>query len=87
MYKLQSILLSKAGFSLEDAVRWLVKNGFEVKKIDATEHFWRFRQLKPEILRKQGFNKIRTKEVSQHIKFILGYKDNINAPQSASISA
>lgn len=87
MYKLQSIILSKEGFSLEDAVRWLFKNGFEVKKIDATENYWRFRQLKPETLRKQGFNKIRTKEVSQHIKFILGYKDNNNAPQSASISA
>lgn len=87
MYKLQSILLSKAGFSLEDAVRWLFKNGFEVKKVDATEHFWRFRQLSPETLRKQGYNKIRTKEVAPNIKFILGYKDNNNAPQSASISA
>lgn len=87
MYKLQSVLLSKAGFSLEDAVRWLVKNGFEVKKVDATEHFWRFRQLSPETLRKQGYNKIRTKEVAPNIKFILGYKDNNNAPQSVSISA
>ena len=29
MYKLQSVLLSRQGFKLEDAVRWLVKNGFD----------------------------------------------------------
>ena len=35
MYKLQSVLFSRQGFKLEDAVNWLVKNGFDVKKIDA----------------------------------------------------
>lgn len=76
MYKLQSVLLSRQNFSLEDAVKWLFKNGFEVKKIDATQHYWRFRQLNPSKLRKEGYNSFRTKDISPHIKFIFGYKEN-----------
>ena len=81
MYKLQSVLLSRQGFKLEDAVRWLVKNGFDVKKIDATEHFWRFRQINPSLLRKEGYSKFRTKDIEPHIKFIFAYKDYNNAKQ------
>ena len=85
MYKLQSVLFQRQGYNLEDAVRWLVKNGFDVKKIDATLHYWRFRQLSPTKLRKEGYNNFITKEVAPHIKFIFGYKEDNNAP--ASISA
>jgi hypothetical protein len=86
MYKLQSVLFSREGFNLEDAVRWLFKNGFEVKKIDATQHYWRFRQHSPSILRKEGYTTIRTKDITPHIKYIFAYKDDNNAPASASIS-
>lgn len=87
MYKLQSVLFQRQGYTLEDAVRWLVKNGFEVKKIDATQNFWRFRQTDPSKLRKEGYNKFRTEEITPHIKFILGYKDDNNTPVAISISA
>lgn len=87
MYKLQSVLFQRQGYNLEDAVRWLVKNGFDVKKIDATQHFWRFRQINPSKLRKEGYNQFRTKEIEPHIKFIFGYKDDNVSPASISISA
>jgi hypothetical protein len=86
MYKLQSVLFQRQGFNLEDAVRWLVKNGFEVKKIDATQHYWRFRQHKSSTLRKEGYKTIRTKDISPHIKYIFAYKDNNNAPASVVAS-
>jgi hypothetical protein len=84
MYKLQSVLFQRQGFNLEDAIRWLLKNGFDVNKIDATQHYWRFRQHKPSLLRKEGYNNFRTKEVAPHIKFIFGYKEDNNAPASIS---
>jgi hypothetical protein len=87
MYKLQSVLFQRQGYNLEDAVRWLFKNGFDVKKIDATQNYWRFRQIEPSKLRKEGYNKFRTQEIEPHIKFILGYKDDNIAPASISISA
>ena len=87
MYKLQSVLFSRESFKLEDAVRWLVKNGFDVKKIDATLHFWRFRQIDPSKLRKEGYYTFRTKEIEPNIKFIFGYKDDNLSPASISISA
>lgn len=85
MYKLQSVLLSKEFFNLEDAVKWLFKNGFDVRRIDATTNYWRFRYLKSSTLRKEGYNKIRTKDISEHIKYIFAYKDsNMSAPQTIS---
>lgn len=86
MYKLQSVLFQRQGFNLEDAVRWLVKNGFDVKKIDATQHYWRFRQHNPASLRKEGYSKLRTQEVAPHIKYIFAYKDDIASPASISAS-
>jgi hypothetical protein len=86
MYKLQSVLFQRQGFNLEDAVRWLVKNGFDVKKIDATQHYWRFRQISPSALRKEGYTTIRTKVISPHIKYIFAYKDDIASPASISAS-
>jgi hypothetical protein len=85
MYKLQSVLFSRQGYNLEDAVRWLVKNGFDVKKIDATQHYWRFRQLDPSKLRREGYNNFRTKMIEPHIKFIFGYKEDNSVPASISV--
>jgi hypothetical protein len=85
MYKLQSILFQRQGYNLEDAVRWLVKNGFDVKKIDATLHFWRFRQVNPSKLRKEGYNTFRTKQIEPHIKFIFAYKEDNSVPASISV--
>ena len=85
MYKLQSVLFLKQGHNLEDVVRWLLKNGFDVKKIDATMHYWRFRQVNPSLLRKEGYTKMRTKDITPTIKYIFAYKEDNNVP--ASISA
>jgi hypothetical protein len=85
MYKLQSVLFQRQGYNLEDAVRWLVKNGFDVKKIDATQHYWRFRQLDPSKLRREGYNNFRTKMIEPHIKFIFGYKEDNSVPASISV--
>jgi len=76
MYKLQSILLSKEVFKLNDAVNWLEANKFKVKKLDATQNYWRFRQNEPSALRKEGFTTFRTTEVAPNVKFIFSYKDD-----------
>jgi hypothetical protein len=76
MYKLQSILLSKKSYNLDSAVNWLVANKFKVSKLDATEHYWRFRQNEPSALRREGFTTFRTKEVAPNVKFIFSYKDD-----------
>ena len=73
MFKVQSVLISRKSYSLEQAVKWLFANGFNVKKVDATPNYWRFRQFTPAALRKQGYTKYTSKDISPDIQFIIVY--------------
>ena len=73
MFKVQSVLLSRKSYSLEQAVKWLFANGFNVKKVDATPNYWRFRQFAPAVLRREGYNRYASKDISPYIQFVLVY--------------
>lgn len=74
MYKLQSVLLDNKKFDLKSAVEFLVRNNLKHAKTDKTLNYWRFRQEDPAKLRREGYNHYVTKEVSDGISFIFGYK-------------
>jgi hypothetical protein len=73
-YKIQSILIDRHKYSVEEACKWLFANGFEVKKIDGTKNLWRFRQYNPATLRTQGYNHYAHKQIADGISFVLAYK-------------
>ena len=73
-YEVQSILFSKDEFSIQKSVNWLLKNDFKVKKLDETEHYYRFRQLSPQTLRRHGYIHFRTKKTGEGIELLIAYK-------------
>lgn len=76
MYKLQSIIFNKQYFSLKESMEWILQNGYSLfGKVDETKHFYRFRQNNPKMLKKQGFNKVVTKDIHNGVKFILFYNE------------
>jgi hypothetical protein len=76
MYKVQSVIFNRHKFSPEQAAKWLFLNNFNVKKIDGTQNFWRFRQYNPTTLRKQGYTRYASKDITPDVKFILAYKED-----------
>lgn len=76
MYKIQSILFNKKN-DLTFCVYWLKYNNFKIEKVDETEHYYRFRQISPDTLRKQGYKKFITKLIDEDndIKYIIAYKN------------
>ena len=43
----QSVLFNKKKYTKKQAEKWLVDNGYKVKKVDITENLRRYRQLPP----------------------------------------
>jgi hypothetical protein len=74
-YQVQSIIFERPYYTKEDAIRTMKHLKGNIRKIDTTEHYHRFRQLDPINLRMRGYNAVRTKEISPHIKFIIYYKE------------
>lgn len=76
MYKVQSVIFKKSIFTPELAIEWLKQNGYKVKKIDETKKFYRFRQITPTTLRKNGFTHFITQKLDNSgIELILAYPD------------
>lgn len=76
MYKIQSILLNKDYYTLKEATKFIIDNKFKVKKVDETENWYRFRQVAPNTMKKNGYTKLRTKVILPDVlQFIIGYKD------------
>jgi hypothetical protein len=73
-YKVQSILFNKDKISLNEAIEWVVSHKDKVKKIDETETQWRFRQLEPSYLKRNGFTEFRTKRLNDTVALVLVYK-------------
>lgn len=77
MYKIQSIIFKKSIWSINECINWLINNNKKYKKIDETKNFYRFRQINPETLIKQGYTIPRTKKLNDGIELIIYYNDNI----------
>ena len=45
--KVQTVLIPKHDFTLQEAVDWLESHHFGHRKVDITEDFFRFRQMRP----------------------------------------
>lgn len=64
----QSVLISRANFTLKEAVKWLNRFGFADHKVDITKKYYRFRQKDPKI-----FKYFVTEDVGDGNKIIFGY--------------
>jgi hypothetical protein len=76
-YKIQSVIFNKNYNNIEECINFLTMNNFKVAKMDKTKNYYRFRQINPKILKKQGFNIYHNKLIDPHkmIYFVLAYKD------------
>lgn len=59
--------------NLEQAKKW-IKWNYNLKKIDITDHFFRFRQLEPSYLKKIGYTNYRNKKLPNGIELIIAMK-------------
>lgn len=75
MYKVESVLFDKAEYSLKDAVDFLTRHKLKHKKVDETDKFYKFRQVDPKTLAKQGYDKVVTKKITKGISYIIYYKE------------
>ena len=74
-YKVQSVLFDKKQWIIEDAVIWLMSNGYLLKKIDNARNYFRFRQLNPAYLKKKGYINYHDKKIGKGIILVLVYKE------------
>ena len=72
---LQSILLNKNRFTLKQAVQYLFIHGIkEIKKVDETNDWYRFRQVNPEMLKERGYTKFRNIIIiPNEVEFIISF--------------
>jgi hypothetical protein len=75
MYKVQSILFRKKLFSLHLSKEWLKKHHYKDNGVDDKPNFYRFRQLDPKPLEKQGYHFITKKLGKTGVELIIAYKD------------
>lgn len=70
---LQTVLIPKDKYTLEEAETWIKQNNYKVsfygKKVDITENFYRFRQASP---RKFIKNSYRTKKLENGVQIVFG---------------
>lgn len=62
---IQSILFSKDQWTKNKAINWLKRYGYKHSKIHITDNYLRFRQSKPNLMKKK-----RILEVRNGVKFI-----------------
>ena len=74
-YIVQSILIKNKNYSLEQAIEWVLTNGYKVKKVDETKKFYRFRQITPSIIKKKGYIHFITKKIDKDIDLIIAYNN------------
>ena len=74
MYKVQSVLFNNKKVKIPEAIEWLENNNYVVKKVDATKSLYRFRQINPSTLKKEGYNTFRNHKLNDNITLILAYK-------------
>lgn len=71
-YIIQSVLIPRERFDINNAINWINKHHFILKKIDITPSFFRFRQINP--TQNDGYINYRTKILPNGIELIIAYK-------------
>ena len=63
--EVQSVLFNKKKYTKKKAEKWLVDNGYKVKKVDITDTLRRYRQLNPKLFNERTFRmkKIKGKDL------------------------
>jgi len=85
--KVQSIIFSTNKWDIETASKWLLTNGFEVKKIDQkTKNFIRFRQINPKPLENKGYHFVNKKLGESGIELVLAYPPTIKKGGKLSVA-
>ena len=57
-YLVQSVILKKDKFTKSEAFDWIKKHGYKHHNVDATPHYYRFRQVDPALLHLYRFREI-----------------------------
>jgi len=70
----QSVLINKHHYTLDEAINILLNYGLTLKKVDETSNYYRFRQVEPKKLKNQGYTKVKTNKINEYIYFITYYK-------------
>lgn len=73
-YYLQSVLIPKTLYKLDDAIKWIDNHQFKLKKIDETVNYYRFRQINPNYIENLGYTNYKIKTLSNGIELVLAYK-------------
>ena len=73
MYKVQSVIFNKEKYDTPSAIKWLQENNYQVKKVDETNNFLRFRQINPSLLKRQGYTFYRSYKIGDVI-LVITYK-------------
>ena len=60
----QSVLFRISTYSLADCLEWLRSHNYTYNKLDVAKHFYRFRQVSPMKLKKEGCNNYRTIDIN-----------------------
>ena len=79
MQKIQSIIFNKNLNTLSYCLKWLQEHDFKFIKVHETTNFYRFRQIDPNILKKQGYNIYNNVLVDENKKiyYVIASKNNI----------
>jgi hypothetical protein len=74
-YKVQSVVIDKDKYSVKEAKKWLKDNGYKCPKIDITENTYRFRQIPPNKIEKEGYTTYRMKPLGKSgVILVIAYK-------------
>jgi hypothetical protein len=84
-YAIQSIIFKKSIWQFPNAVKWLQNMDAMINKVDETENYYRFKQVSPKILYKEGYTVIRNKKIANGIQLVLAYKQNSLTGGSVSV--
>lgn len=57
-YIVQSVILKKEHFTQREAEQWIRKNNYKLTKPDITQHYYRFRQMDPNVLHNYRFREV-----------------------------
>ena len=63
---LQTILIPKSKFTYNEAIKFLEDHNYSHRKVDETDHFYRFRQSPP------GFKRYYTKTLKSGVELVYG---------------
>jgi len=72
---IQSVLFRNNVYNIPDCLKWLKTYNLNSNKVDKTLKFYRWRQVSPNFLRKEGYNHYITKTIDNgNILLIEAYK-------------